>query len=161
MQKNKTTLAVFKPKALPVPAVVPKPSKTDIINAALARAKQKFDERSEALRLQFEDIDSRIKAECLAELSKNLSAYDAKLGPLYSSFASATIEFDVDSPAIKKLLKERGKIETLGWFDANHERAKIREALDGAQDRVALILSKEENVKLLDELLLKINAKKD
>jgi hypothetical protein len=160
-KKEETALAVLKPKALPVPAVVPKPSKADIINAAVARARQKYDERAEKIAQQNEEIDARIVAEGLRLLSENMGLYEAKLCRFYSKAESANLEFTIGGPTIKKLIKEKDKIENCGWFNEDQERAKIKDALDGSQDRVALILSREENVKLLDDLLQKINSKKE
>lgn len=160
MKKN-TSLTVVKPKALPIPAVVPKPTKSDIINAAVERARQKYEQRRDEILAQNEEVDGRIRAECLRLLSEDMSPYEVSLGYIQGKDASIQFVFDMDAPSVKKLLKEKSKIEAVGWFNEDRERGKIKDALDGTQDRVALILSKEENVKLLDDLLLKINAKKE
>lgn len=158
--KPETGLTVVKPKALPLPAVVPKPTKADIINAAVARARQKYNERAEALRQKQEEMDAKIVAECLCLMKEGgMEKYDPSLGYTYKDYVR--VEFQVSGPLITKLLKEKEKIEHPGWFSEDQERAKIRHALDGSQDRVNLILSREENVALLDDLLKKINAKKE
>ena len=160
--KTVTARAVIKPKALPVPAIVPKPTKADVINAALARAEQKIDQENESNDLKREDVMERIKAQSLALLKEQgVDAFEFSVDIREWGVCSTVgVEFTLDRPALRSLLKEHKKIPKHVRFNEVQERNKIKQALDSTQDRVALILSNEENVSLIDALLLKINTPK-
>ena len=169
MKKNITSnqgLVVIKPKALAPPPVIPKMSKSDIIEAMVERAKEKHQEEKDAYEVKNNDLIARMNTEakkCIMDMAVDMSF---EVEEPYRSYTELpkfiSVKTEVSSPVMKALIKEWGILKKTdpSWFCERSTKDKIKASMDGKEDRVKLILAQPENVETIDGLLKKIFIKK-
>lgn len=152
-KKNKATALVITSKAIQPPAVIPKASKSDIIRAAVERARTKHEEETTKLRKVSEEKYAKIKEAALEEIDKSgvRSMDPAIYVPSYNERCQVTV--DIASPRVKKLVKEYHALKNIKGFDEKAVKVAITDSMDGTMDRVNLTLSIPENIAKLDAVL--------
>jgi hypothetical protein len=141
--KTTTTLALAT-----MPEIKPKPTKTEVLNAFVARAKVKHDAENERRAKIAEGIDEQIRAIALKEATDKFKVGDYDL---YVGYSEIRITMEIsNSPEIKRLRKEREKVRLFHW-DEKKVRAEISDELTGRAS--ARLLSDSETVKAIDTAL--------
>lgn len=148
MKKKTTSTALVIPQT-----ITPKPTKNDIINAMVERARVKHNEERDRLRKLREASMEKIKEAAKVEFQKNPPKPD--LTVLTSSYYEyVQFEFRVTSPELKNLMKEHEKIGSLRPFDEKEVRAFIREGMSTQTgNAVQSLLANPDAVKALDASL--------
>lgn len=138
---------------LALPKVLPKPTKTEILNALVERARVKFqteNERREKRQSEIAEKILRLAAKELASKKPKPSEHN-----FYSYRAEATCElsFSITTPEISKLVKEHDAIKSLYWDEVSVKR-NIRNGMLGIDPAAPnRLLENPQTVKALDAIL--------
>jgi len=136
--------------------VQPKPRKSDIIAALLARAREKHKVEFDA---HMKDIEkARTEAEQAVEALLKSSPQNFKKYVKISRWNDAPeIEFrlEIQTPAVSAALKKFTEVskQSPGGFDEAATKKRITETLDDSPARVSAILNSPQMVKALDKIL--------
>ena len=150
--KNTTTTALSLPTA-----VQPKPTKTEIIEAMVQRAKA----RVTTLNAEREKKREALRPKIEAAAKKAMKNFSAKVSIYTYSPQSDNRKnhcdisiFNVTSPELDKLLDEYSKIRGMICFDEKETRAEIRRGLNGMhKPDPSRLLANPETVKAIDTTL--------
>lgn len=146
MKNTNTAIATL----APVSAVQPKPTKTEILNAMVARAKVKYDEENIRRATAREALEKKIEALAIKAM-KNF----APTVYIYSHTKPESCHCDirvsrVKSPELDALLLNHQELSRLHW-DEKETRDAIRQQLSGRTD--SRLLENPEAVKAIDAML--------
>ena len=133
--------------ALALPSVQPKPTRKEVIDALVARAKVKHDAENERRQAMREQLEGKIKSAAL----KDFKSKAFKGTPsVYIQFHNNTVEIQylVKSDTVTQLIAQYEKNRRVDWNE-NIVRQEIRDALDGRSP----LLDNPEAVKAMDALL--------
>ena len=142
-----------------LPSTQPPPRKADIICALVERVRVKHQEERLCAQNRITVGENKIKAACIAELSKNPSSFDVSHAThsygFYLQYSAKSIP-----PHIGALIKAERAIPRVRSFDPVQAKRDITAKLSGgiAGDRVKALLASPEAVKKLDETLEALNA---
>lgn len=146
-----TTTALALPAA--AQAMQPKPTKTEIVEAMLARAKVKHDAENERRKKLREAIEKKIKALALKEIKTMKPSFG-----IYTYNDTQSSHCDVRFNRIKSaeldaLYDQHKECSSLYW-DEKETRAAIRRELSGIQKPTPTrLLDNPETVKAIDAML--------
>lgn len=149
-------LAIIKPAAINLPAVVPKPRKEDIINALVERARVKHAEENAKLEAQRAVAVEAFETALLAELTTNPSVFTRRVRNQAHWNPEVRFELEVLPPKFKKLRDAINAVSIMRSFDPVAIKKNIRDQLDTSGDRVQALLSNPDAVKALDATLARI-----
>jgi len=142
-----------KSTALALPAITPKPSKADYINALLERARVAHGKEQAHIKARTAEINEAYTKEVQ-------SLYGAGKGvvrriPNCPNFDSdeAEIDIKVKSPKLAALSKEMAKLPRLSAFDEKEERKAILEGLQRQSPGLRALLGNADACAALDALL--------
>jgi hypothetical protein len=166
--KSKSKSISTLPLVLPTPpsgaaaikAVTPPIKQADLIEALVARSRQKQRADAEAA-AEAAAAAEVIFTEALIELFRQEPEnFAVNCSPMYGQ-GRLTLDVATLSPALKKL-RSACHVPGPGYFDEKRVRAEIKEGLNGQASRVAAMLGDTHVVGLLDDTLdaLKNAAKK-
>jgi hypothetical protein len=140
-----TTLAI--PKKIATHQ--PKPTKTQLVEALISRARVAHDKANEARGVKRDAIEAQIKAEALKTFrSADAEAFDFSMN-MWQKTCSFTL--DIKSPQITQLLEKMRKFDYV-HFDRDATKKKIIESLATPNP----LLADENTAKALDQLLERI-----
>ena len=143
----KTTTALAIPQ---FSKVSPKPTKTEILEALVQRAKVKHDLEEETRKIKADALLRKIErtARDLAKKEKDVNEID------YVYYSEKKVRFTiwVKSPELSSLIEAHSKIKHGSTFDYQSTKRLLREKLAGAPERCRL-LDSPEAVKALDHML--------
>lgn len=152
--KSKLTIVPASSAIGSLPATQPPPRKTDIICALVERARVKHEEERLKSQKLVAEAESKIKAACIAELSKNPSHFDVSHSTYSYGFH---VQYSARSipPHIGALIKAERAITRVRSFDPAQVKRDITAKLSGgiAGDRVKALLASPDAVKKLDATL--------
>lgn len=144
MKKTLTTTALALPT---VQAIQPKPTKTEIVEAMLVRAKVKHDAENERRKKLRSEIEKSIKDAAM----KALKSKDLKPSIQLRGYGkNVEIEYTVETPAIKSMFVELDGLGHLHW-EEKEMRQTIREELEVRKAR--RLLDDPDAVKAMDAML--------
>lgn len=148
-----TTKTKPKSTALALPAITPKPSKADYINALLERARVAHGKEQASIKAKISELHDAYTKEVMA-------LYEAGKGvvrriPNCPSFDTEEAEIDiyVKSPKLYALSKEMSKLPRLSGFDEKEERKSILEGLQRQSPGLKALLGNADACAALDALL--------
>ena len=142
-KKNDTTQTM----ALSIPNVQPKPTKSEVINALLTRAKVKHDaenERRQALRNQLAD---KIKSTALKDFRSKVFNGDPRFIIQWSN-GHVEIDFIIKTDAVIQLIRQHEGLRRIAW-EEGVVKQEIRDAIEGRSP----LLENPEAVKAMDAML--------
>lgn len=152
---KKTALIVKKPE-LGIAKLQPPPRKADIINAMLARAREKFTTEQALRNAEREEIEKDIHALAFVEMRKQKGL---KPSSIYIDKWDCCVDFkyEIKSPEIKAMIAKHQQLGDKRTFDERATREAIRRSLDTTHERVAAILSNPDAAKQIDRMLADIS----
>lgn len=151
MKRNTTALA------LPVmPAVHPKPTKTEVVEAMLVRARFKHDEENERRKVEREKIEKKLDALALKTLKKGGFAPSVYYYPAGRHGLESHVDMKfshVTSPELVVLIDKLGELGRLQWNE-REVKESIKYGLAGMEKPASKrILEDAQAVKAIDALL--------
>lgn len=147
MKTPNTTTAVAIPQ---FSKVSPKPTKTEILEALVQRAKVKHDLEEESRKIKAKSAYDRI-IKISGELLKK-DAYKAYVYTVSTGGQYVQYKIEAKSPELTKAIIEYGKVQYGSSFDYQATKRLLREKLAGAPERCRL-LDSPEAVQALDHML--------
>jgi hypothetical protein len=146
--------------ALPKIEVTPKPTKTQLIEALVAREKEIWKEKRESVKARLEPLNKELRDECFHLMSiadKDKFNFSAG-GWRNEQHCDASIK--LKSPKLTKLIKQIEKIddEVSHWFNEDAAKIKIKEAM-ATPKAVNPLLNNPEVKDALDTLLNQIKSR--
>lgn len=145
-----TTLTKQKASLAKIETIVPKPTKTEIINAMVERARVKHELDEKARQMQADALKSKILTTA-RKLMKTAKADDGDIR-YWNNSQRVVFTTQVSSPELIEMIKQHEKICCRFSFDPKRAKEAIRAKLNNEPSRVNL-LSDPEAVKAIDAKL--------
>jgi len=147
----------MKTTALSLPsAVQPKPTRTEIVEAMVQRAKSRTESENEARAKKRESLLPKIEAaakKAMKNFSVSVNIYTYSKTDMRKNHCDARVS-NITSPEMEKLLDEYHKVGHLIRFDEKETRATIRRGLSGAHNPdPARLLANPSAVEAIDKTL--------
>lgn len=140
-----------KPTALAIPDTLPKATKSDIVKAAVERARTKHEQTVAKYRADYQKLMEKLKQAAILEcLNTGIENMEVEVSP-YRDIS--TLRTALQSPAVRAVAKAIEALLRPGHFNETDVKQAITCALDETPDRIGLILSVPENVSKIDALL--------
>ena len=103
----------------------PKPTKAQLVEALVEKAKEKFNNRLEEARIKQEAILKNIEEEAIIALSNKMKRPTA-----YVDYkGEVSLRFEMNEPLFKKLGKQYKNVECNNWFRESDVRKTIKDSL--------------------------------
>lgn len=130
-------------------AVIPKPTKTELIAALLERAKVKCEQENAINTKKRDELKKKIYALAEKEMKKSQTPYNRYI---YAGGKAPSVElvYRISTPEIEKLAKELDAIPRRISFDPAKVKRTIRESLATGGQRANPLLQNKDAVKSLD-----------
>lgn len=137
------------------PTVVPKPTKTELVDAMVQLAFRKWHTANEEAKIELKRIDDLLHAAALKELESRKAMEHAPRFHIREYSNTVEIEFNFKGDSIQRLMALRKPVDRVASsrFDEKATRDNIRERISDREERVNLILSVPENVERLEGLM--------
>lgn len=150
--QNTMNTAIIAPKnsLAKIDKMVPKPTKTEIINAMVERARVKHELDEKSRRIQADALKGKIIK--LADKLRKTAAFREPSINSYSSNPHVEYEVRVSSPELTELMKQWDEVRRGRAFDPKQAKEAIRAKLNNEPARVNL-LNDPEAVKAIDAKL--------
>lgn len=148
MKKKTTSTALVIPQS-----ITPKPTKNNIINAMVERARVKHNQERGEYEAKRAKLKEKIDTAAMAELSRSPGTPQTKIRT-WTGSERVEIEYTVKSPMLAKLIREYHDMPSPRHFDDVSVRRQIREGMSNqAGNAVQSLLANPDAVKALDASL--------
>lgn len=103
----------------------PKPTKAQLVEALVKKAREKFNKRQKEANIKQEAILKNIGDKAIITLSNKMKRPDVSV--CYRGEVS--LHFEMDEPLFKKLGQQHKNVECKGWFNEDAVRKTIKASL--------------------------------
>jgi|694.fasta_scaffold85900_2 hypothetical protein len=103
----------------------PKPTKSQLIEALVVKAKEKFNKQKEEANIKQEKIIEEIKEKAIIAIPKRLNELEVEV----NYRGDVSIRFVMNDSLFNKLGEKYQKADSIGYFDKNETKNKIKESL--------------------------------
>lgn len=103
----------------------PKPTKSQLIEALVVKAKEKFNKQKEEANIKQEKIREEIKEKAIIAIPKRLNELEVEV----NYRGDVSIRFVMNDSLFNKLGEKYQKADSIGYFDKNETKNKIKESL--------------------------------
>jgi hypothetical protein len=103
----------------------PKPTKSQLIEALVVKAKEKFNKQKEKANIKQEKIIEEIKEKAIIAIPKRLNELEVEV----NYRGDVSIRFVMNDSLFNKLGEKYQKADSIGYFDKNETKNKIKESL--------------------------------
>jgi hypothetical protein len=103
----------------------PKPTKSQLIEALVVKAKEKFNKQKEEANIKQEKIREEIKEKAIIAIPKRLNELQVEV----NYRGDVSIRFVMNDSLFNKLGQKYQEADSIGYFDKNETKNKIKESL--------------------------------
>lgn len=104
----------------------PKPTKSQLVEALVKKAKEKFDKKAEKAIIKQEEIEEEIKEEARIAIPKRLNELQVEV----NYRGDVSIRFDMNDSLFNKLGQKHKNASNNEWFNEYETKKKIKESLE-------------------------------